>query len=308
MLDHMRAPLSAQLEPSQLKDVLAAGRAWMNEAKTRLAPEVFMEIRRISYSFLADRAQEWLASEGIPLEPFIHARKGPAPASDPRLPAVEAEIERTQAPPALDLSSLNPSPDLWIRDPSLFKAFIKCKDSEAAFLDLASMQVIWVTEDQGMFGPPVGGAEYQYIRIPTVDTQEQLSFAFTCLEGQLTSANKERLYTAGPRWADELEQVLPADQWRTFKRARTTWVARRAQAWLAQHRIPSGSFISPFRGSGAQDPLARASETRLLPADPAQDLRALVHRAVDLMTESEIHELRFPPRILLALVSASKGS
>ncbi len=177
--------------------------------------------------------------------------------------------------------------------PELFIAFIRDRSDRATYLDLDSLQVHTVDLRDGEPGPPVSEDPLNYLRVPAISTAEQLEFAEQFLADDLTPAQLACLGEAGGGWAKQAERLLPAPRWTALKAARQRLVVERAARWLQDHDIGAGRFLRTSR--------RKASPGRVGSSRPPTDttpLRALVHEAIDQLTEEELRQLPLPAHLL----------
>lgn len=272
------------------RSALAHHPDWQNALQTRLPAEALQRVRWAVTRHLVGHLRVWLAEQRLPEVPFLR----PALAQTPWRPAYTIPSARPSGDPA----------DLWIQDPELLRALVVDRDDQAPWMHLGTFRVAWATEGQDGPGPPVGEAEWGWVRLPRLSTEEQLGFVQSCLTGRLNSTQLERVCAQGKHWSEALEKVLARPDWEAFQHARRRWIADRLRTWLVAHRMPSERFLAPYRPNrparGARAVSAPAGPSPHLPReDRTSALRERLHQALDRMTWEELSALPIPARLLL---------
>lgn len=192
-----------------------------------------------------------------------------------------------------DGTSRSGSPRRFLRQ-DLFLAISIPRESATAWLDLETLKVLEVPqEDDNPQGPP-HDEPLRYIQVPTLPLSEAQAFFREFLRDREPPAMIEALLETGGGWQSASENLIPGSH-QALRIAFNQWVVDRAIEWLERHAIDVARFvkIAPARLSARSREPARSN-------DPSIDsLRARLHKCIDLMEPQELERLAIPARLLL---------
>lgn len=207
------------------------------------------------------------------------------------------------AAPAAELDETLIRP-LWI-------ALVNSSPDERWFLDLENLEVASVSTDADGNLPPDSDqarAPERFLAIPPITRDEQRNVVRRSIEH------------LPPALQQELNALLEQDAWYSLFRQRTRdldisdwnvahrrFVVDRAKLWLRDHGVPLEKFvhsISRTKSSfdGMRRPMVASSWQPRLERDKVIDrrnIRGIVLRAVDRMSDDELLDLRIPLRYLI---------
>ncbi|MFH1469166.1 MAG: hypothetical protein ABIO70_32560 [Pseudomonadota bacterium] len=189
--------------------------------------------------------------------------------------------------------------------PALFHAFIKDEPGQGHWMHLKTYKVVQVTMEEGQPGPPVSEADFEYVLIPTISTEDQKEFARDVLSSKLD--DEALAYVLAPddaSWIKRGRDTVPPEVWAEFWDRRRDWVVQRGIDWLRAHRIPVESFVRRMVLPGSAESARRSPPIRvgvLRGNGATQALRKKLHAAIDGMTIEELCELRVPARFLIEM-------
>lgn len=153
-------------------------------------------------------------------------------------------------------------------------------EARATWLDLATLQL---TADAAL----IGAEPERYIAIPTFDLR-RFCGAWVLQLAQPWAADAALTLT-GAGWKEAFESLLTAHgAIEAYKRARTHEVVVHALAWARDHGIDETVLLEPRRRP-------RQEQGRR----PRGELRATLHRLLDVMTDDELTQLSWPAHLLM---------
>lgn len=187
--------------------------------------------------------------------------------------------------------------DLWL-------ALVSPREDARRWIDLETVRLVTASEagidpGGGGSGTPGSSPSLRFLGAPQVSQEEMKALAREHAAGLALDLAEVEATLGEPDWYPRFVRLLAPVARDMWKKIHRRFVVDRFTAWAGQHGIAVSRFIVQRRG--ARDPAREAngdSGHRPRQAPPA-DVRALVHRAIDRMSEEELLDLRIPLRYLV---------
>lgn len=172
------------------------------------------------------------------------------------------------------------------------------KDAEQWRFDLAEIAVVRV---QGEVANALQLSPERFLVLPHVTSEVEAPWRRAFLSEVIKWPDDDPLNPDD--WSAFRERVHGLHRWRDWLDYRRGRIAGHALAWAKRHGVRAGSITAPLVPSRPQR--APSHETVSPAPRSSEELRRLVHRAVDLMQHEELAALPIPAGVMARAVAAS---